>query len=429
METQGTRVLLIVGGGIAAYKCLELVRRLGDAGVTVRVVLTAAATHFVTPLSFGALSGEKVFTSLFDLDDEREIGHINLARQTDLVIVAPATAGLIAKMANGLTDDLATAALLATNAPVLIAPAMNPAMWNHPATQRNMAQLAADGIAMIGPEVGEMAEKNEAGRGRMAEPHAIRDRALDMLTGRAAATKAVRPDRSPETLPNAVTRPLMGRRVLVTSGPTHEPIDPVRYIANRSSGKQGMALAIAARDGGADVTLVTGPTQLPDPGGIKIHHVQTAAEMLDAVTAALPADVGVFAAAVADWRVVSVAEQKLKKGEDDAPPQLVLEPNPDILRTVAQLAPPHRPPLVVGFAAETENLIAHAQAKLARKGCDIIVANDVGGGEDGAGVMGKNRTQVALISAHGVDHWLDMSKAQVAEKLVGHCAALLEDLS
>ncbi|MEL6747964.1 MAG: bifunctional phosphopantothenoylcysteine decarboxylase/phosphopantothenate--cysteine ligase CoaBC [Pseudomonadota bacterium] len=429
METQGTRVLLIVGGGIAAYKCLELVRRLGDAGVTVRVVLTEAATHFVTPLSFGALSGEKVFTSLFDLDDEREIGHINLARQTDLVIVAPATAGLIAKMANGLTDDLATAALLATNAPVLIAPAMNPAMWNHPATQRNVSQLAADGIAMIGPEVGEMAEKNEAGRGRMAEPHAIRDRALDMLTGRAAATKAAMPDRSPETLPNAIRAPLMGKRVLVTSGPTHEPIDPVRYIANRSSGKQGMALAIAARDGGADVTLVTGPTRLPDPDGIKVQHVQTAAEMLDAVTAALPTDVGIFAAAVADWRVVSAADQKLKKGDDGAPPQLVLEPNPDILRTVAQLAPQHRPPLVVGFAAETENLIAHAQAKLARKGCDIIVANDVGGGEDGAGVMGKSRTQVALISAHGVDRWPDMSKAQVAEKLMGHCAALLEDLS
>ena len=351
------RVLLIVGGGIAAYKSLDLIRRLRERGVAVRCIMTAAARQFVTPLSAGALSGERVFTDLFDAETEFDVGHIRLARDADLIVVAPATADLMAKMAGGHADDLASAVLLATDRPVLIAPAMNPRMWSHPATRRNLAQLAEDGIAIVGPNAGEMAESGEAGVGRMAEP-------LEIV---AAAGPFLRPE--------VREQPLKGRRMLVTSGPTQEPIDPVRYIANRSSGKQGHAIAAAAAAAGADVTLISGPVNLPDPAGVNVIKVTTAREMLDAVTQALPVDVAVFAAAVADWRVDHANASKIKKQNGGAP-QLALVENPDILATVAQRKS-GRPRLVIGFAAETDELLAHAKAKLERKGCDWIVANDV----------------------------------------------------
>jgi len=363
MALAGKRILLVIGGGIAAYKSLDLIRRLRERGASVRCVLTAAAQHFITPLAASALAGEPVFTDLFDPKSELDVGQIRLARDGDLIIVAPATADLMAKMAGGHADDLASAVLLATDKPVLLAPAMNPHMWAHPATRRNLAQLAADGIATVGPNAGEMAERGEAGTGRMAEPLEIVAAAAAML----------------EPAPG----PLAGKRVLITSGPTHEPIDPVRYIANRSSGKQGHAIARAAADAGAAVTLVSGPVNVPDPPGVDIMHVESARDMLAAVERALPADIAIFAAAVADWRVAQASGQKLKK-EAGGVPRLAFTENPDILATVAHLKA-KRPPLVIGFAAETERVVEHAKAKLKRKGCDWILANDVSAE---SGVMG-----------------------------------------
>ena len=400
------RILLIIGGGIAAYKCLELIRRARERGFAVRAVMTRAATEFVTPLSVGALTGDRVFQDLFSLDDEREIGHIRLSREADLIVVAPATADLMAKMAGGHADDLATAVLLATDKPVLLAPAMNPFMWRHPATRRNAAQLQADGIHVVGPNIGEMAERNEAGPGRMAEP-------AEILT---AIEAALAPAGS------SVRGPLAGRHVLVTSGPTHEPIDPVRYIANRSSGKQGHAIAAAARKLGARVTLVSGPTNVSDPHGVDVIHIESARDMLEAVEAALPADCAIFAAAVADWRVANATGEKIKKDGKARTPKLDLVENPDILKTIAHLPPGTRPPLVIGFAAETENVLAYASRKRTAKGCDWIVANDV---SPETGIMGGDRNTVHLVTATGVDSWPEMDKAAVAERLAAEAARWL----
>jgi len=397
------KVLLIIGGGIAAYKSLDLIRRLKERSITVRCILTKAAEHFVTPLSVSALVGERVFTDLFDPASEFDVGHIRLAREADLVVVAPATADLMAKLAGGHADDLATAVLLATSAKIILAPAMNPRMWANAATQRNLAQLRSDGIAVVGPNEGEMAEAHEQGLGRMAEPLEI--------------TAAVE-----RLLATRVTGMLVGRRVLVTSGPTHEPIDPVRYIANRSSGKQGHAIAAAAAAAGADVTLVSGPVQVPDPPGVKIIKVESAREMLDAVEQALPADVAIFAAAVADWRVANTAQQKLKKQSSKPTPELPLIENPDILATIAKRKS-QRPKLVIGFAAETENITANAKAKLAKKGCDWILANDV---SPQSGVMGGDRNAITLVSAAGAETWAPQSKEEVASQLVGHISQALE---
>jgi phosphopantothenoylcysteine decarboxylase / phosphopantothenate---cysteine ligase len=401
------RIVLIIGGGIAAYKCLDLIRRLRERGYSVRAVMTRAACEFVTPLSVGALTNERVFTNLFDLDDEREIGHIRLSREADLILVAPATADLLAKMAGGHADDLATCVLMATNKPVLAAPAMNPRMWLHPATQRNVELLKSDGITIVPPEVGEMAERGEAGPGRLAET----------ATLIAAIEAALSP----------ASQPLAGLHVLVTSGPTHEPIDPVRYIANRSSGKQGHAIAAAAAKLGARVTLVSGPVALADPAGCTVVRVETAAQMMAAAQAALPADVAFFAAAVADWRVTGAADQKIKKGKAGAPTALSLVENPDILKTLAA-GGAMRPRLVVGFAAETTKVVEHAQAKLSTKKADWIVANDVshGSGIGGAGgVMGGDRNVVHIVRASGVETWPEMDKATVAEKLVAAVASAL----
>jgi len=402
---QARHILLIIGGGIAAYKSLDLIRRLKERGCAVRAVMTKAAQEFVTPLSVGAITGERVFTELFDLAAEFDIGHIRLARETDLIIVAPATADLLAKMANGHADDLATAVLLATDKKVLVAPAMNPRMWANPATRRNMATLLADGIAVVGPNAGEMAERGELGVGRMAEPLEIAA-AAERLLGDAGAGK-----------------PLAGRRVIVTSGPTHEPIDPVRYIANRSSGKQGHAIARAAAAAGAEVILISGPVSLPDPAGVTVVKVETARDMLRAVEAALPVDVAVFAAAVADWRVAKSGAQKIKKGAGGAPTFAMVE-NPDILSTVAHMKS-KRPKLVVGFAAETEQIVRHAKAKLKRKGCDWILANDV---SSASGVMGGDRNQVHLVTASGAESWPAQSKDEVAAGLVGRIASALAEM-
>jgi phosphopantothenoylcysteine decarboxylase/phosphopantothenate--cysteine ligase len=399
---KNARVLLIIGGGIAAYKSLDLIRRLRERGAAVRCVMTAAARQFVTPLAAGALTGERVFTDLFDAESEFDVGHIRLARETDLIVVAPATADLMAKMAGGHADDLASAILLATDRPVLIAPAMNPQMWSHAATRRNLARLVADGIAVVGPNAGEMAERGEAGVGRMAEPLEIVEAAVPYLSAEARSL------------------PLEGVRVLVTSGPTYEPIDPVRYIANRSSGKQGHAIAAAAAAAGAQVTLVAGPVNLPDPAGANVIKVTTAREMLEAVTRTLPVDVAIFAAAVADWRVDHAEDNKIKK-QDGGAPKLALVENPDILATVAQLKS-GRPRLVIGFAAETDELIKHAKAKLARKGCDWIVANDVSAD---SGVMGGDRNTVHILTADGVEDWPPQSKPEVARGLVAKIAATL----
>jgi phosphopantothenoylcysteine decarboxylase/phosphopantothenate--cysteine ligase len=396
------RILLIIGGGIAAYKSLDLIRRLRERGAAVRVVMTRAAQEFITPLSAGAIAGGHAHMDLFDQRSEFDIGHIRLARDTDLVIVAPATADLMAKMAGGHADDLASTVLLATDKPVLIAPAMNPRMWDHAATRRNLAQLAADGIAIVGPNAGEMAESGEAGAGRMAEP-------LEIV---AVATAALGK--------HSATGPLSGRRVLITAGPTHEPIDPVRYIANRSSGKQGFAIARAAAAAGAEVTLVAGPVALADPPGVKVIKVESARDMLAAVEAALPVDVAVFAAAVADWRVAEAGAQKIKKGPGGTP-KLALVENPDILATVAHRKK-GRPRLVIGFAAETEHLIEHARAKLDRKGCDWILANDV---SPATGIMGGDRNSVHLITRAGVESWPDEAKEDVAETLVARIAAAM----
>jgi phosphopantothenoylcysteine decarboxylase/phosphopantothenate--cysteine ligase len=394
------RVLLIIGGGIAAYKSLDLIRRLQERGARVRCVLTAAAQEFVTPLAAGALSGERVFTDLFDADSEFDVGHVRLARDTDLIVVAPATADLMAKMAGGHADDLASAVLLATHAPVLIAPAMNPHMWDNPATRRNLAQLIADGMAVIGPNPGEMAERNEAGVGRMAEPLEIAARIETMLA--------------------PGERPLHGRRVVVTSGPTHEPIDPVRYIANRSSGRQGHAIAAAAAAAGADVVLVSGPVNMPDPVGVTVIKVETARDMLDAVERAMPADCAVFAAADADWRIATPGREKLKKGKSGAPALSLVE-NPDNLASIAHRKS-GRPHLVIGFAAETENVIANAKTKLKRKGCDWIVANDV---SPETGIMGGADNSVHIVTADGVESWPPQSKEAVARALVARIAAAL----
>jgi phosphopantothenoylcysteine decarboxylase/phosphopantothenate--cysteine ligase len=393
---QGKRILLVIGGGIAAYKALELIRLIRKDGGRVTPVLTAAAAEFVTPLSVAALAGEKVYSALFDLTDEAEMGHIQLSRVADLIVVAPATADLMAKSVHGHANDLASTLLLATDTPVLMAPAMNVRMWQHPATQRNLAQLRADGVAFVGPDEGEMA-CGEYGPGRMAEPAEI----MAAITARLA------------------DGPLAGRHVLVTSGPTHEPIDPVRYIANRSSGAQGTAIAAALRDLGARVTFVTGPAEVPPPDGVAVVPVETAAEMLAAVQAALPADAAVMAAAVADWRVANAGAQKMKKTAGGLP-ALTFAENPDILATVAQA--PNRPRLVVGFAAETEDVIAHATAKRARKGCDWIVANDV---SPGTGIMGGAENAVTLITAVGAETWPRMAKAEVARRLAARIAQAL----
>jgi phosphopantothenoylcysteine decarboxylase / phosphopantothenate---cysteine ligase len=393
-------ILLIIGGGIAAYKSLDLIRRLQERGARLRCILTAAAQRFVTPLAVGALTGERAFTDLFDPQSEFDVGHIRLAREADLIIVAPATADLLAKMAGGHADDLATAVLLATDRPILIAPAMNPRMWAAKATARNLAQLTADGVRVVGPNSGEMAEHGEAGLGRMAEP-------LEIV----AAAESI--------LHRGVA--LAGKRIVVTSGPTHEPIDPVRYIANRSSGKQGHAIAAAAAAAGADVVLVSGPVNLPDPPGITVTKVETAQQMLDAVQAALPADVAIFAAAVADWRSDGASASKIKK-QPGQTPTLKLTENPDILSSVAHRAS-GRPRLVIGFAAETDNVIANARAKRASKGCDWIVANDVSAA---GGVMGGDMNTVHLITENGVESWPSQAKEQVARALIDRMAAALD---
>jgi phosphopantothenoylcysteine decarboxylase / phosphopantothenate---cysteine ligase len=399
----GKRILLIISGGIAAYKSLDLIRRLRERGARVIPVMTRAATEFITPLAVGALAAEKVHLELFDRDDEVDVGHIRLARDCDLVLVAPATADLIGKMASGLANDLASTILLATERPVLIAPAMNPTMWSNPAVSRNASQLLIDGAHFIGPVSGEMAEKGEAGVGRMAEP-------LDIVA-------------EIETLLDTRPKPLAGRRAIVTSGPTHEPIDPVRYIANRSSGAQGHAIAAALAAAGADVTLISGPVTLADPRGVRVVRVERAVEMRDAALAALPADIAVMVAAVADWRVDGEASEKIKKAPGDAPPALALTENPDILKIIGHHE--KRPKLVVGFAAETQDIEDNARAKLARKGADLIVANDV---SPETGIMGGSRNTVSIIAPDGVDRWPDMDKAEVAERLVALIAERLNPL-
>jgi phosphopantothenoylcysteine decarboxylase / phosphopantothenate---cysteine ligase len=399
------RVTLIIGGGIAAYKSLDLIRRLKEQHLHVRCVLTPAAQRFITPLSVSALAHEPCYTDLFDPRSEFDAGHIRLARDCDLIVVAPATADLMAKMANGHADDLATAILLATNRPIVLAPAMNPLMWSNAATKRNVAQLIRDGVHLIGPNSGEMAEAGEAGVGRMAEPLQIAAGAIQLL-------------RPPQP------KPLRGKRILITAGPTHEPIDPVRYIANRSSGKQGFAIAAAAAAAGADVMLVSGPVGLPDPQGVAMRRVESARDMLAAVEAALPVDVAIFAAAVADWRVANAGDQKIKKTEGGSP-SLTFAENPDILATISKLDT-NRPHLVIGFAAETEHLIDNARAKLKRKGCDWLVANDV---SPQTGIMGGDRNTVHLLTrdAAAIEDWPAMTKDQVAAALVARIAESIRE--
>jgi phosphopantothenoylcysteine decarboxylase/phosphopantothenate--cysteine ligase len=393
-------VLLVIGGGIAAYKCLELIRLLKKSGIGVRVIMTKAAQHFVTPLSVASLSGEKVFDDLFSLTDETEMGHIELSRSADLLVVAPATADLMAKMAHGFAGDLAATALLATDKPVLIAPAMNVRMWLHAATQRNLATLKADGIHVVGPDEGDMA-CGEYGPGRMAEPAEILGSIQRLL------------------LPTA--RPLRGKSVLITAGPTREPIDPVRFISNHSSGKQGYALAQQAAAMGANVTLISGPVELAAPLDVKLIKVETAREMLAAAIATPKIDLAICAAAVADWRVENPAKHKLKKEQSASPPQLQFSANPDILKTLSE-AGPKRPAVVVGFAAETENVIENAKLKLKTKGCDLIVANDV---SEGSGVFGGDRNLVHLVSAAGVEDLPELSKSDAAARILDAAVKLL----
>ncbi|MGV3731311.1 MAG: bifunctional phosphopantothenoylcysteine decarboxylase/phosphopantothenate--cysteine ligase CoaBC [Sphingopyxis sp.] len=409
------RVLLIVGGGIAAYKSIELVRLLRKAGMTVRCVLTRAGAQFVTPLTLAALSENKVYTDLFDLKDEVEMGHIQLSREADLVVVAPATADLMARMAAGIADDLATTLLLATDKPVLAAPAMNVRMWLHPATQRNVATLRGDGVTVMEPDEGEMA-CGEFGPGRLPEPDAI-FAAIETRVSTSLDTNGIlesQPDFAP-----ANHRPLHGRRILVTAGPTHEPIDPVRYIANRSSGKQGFAIAAAAANAGAEVLLIAGPVPLPTPPGVIRVDVETAVEMAEEVRQGLPVDAAIMVAAVADWRAAESRTQKIKKDGSGQVAPLALAENPDILASVA--GSPDRPPLLIGFAAETNDVIAHAEAKLARKGCDWIVANDVS-----ADPMGGESNRVHIVSKDGVDSWDRLPKAAVARKLMEKIADELD---
>ncbi len=403
------RVLLIIGGGIAAYKSLELIRLLKRRGIAVTPLLTRAGERFVTPMSAAALAGEKVHDDLFSLTDEVEMGHIALSRSADLIVVAPATADLMARAAAGLASDLATTVLLATDKPVLMAPAMNVRMWEHPATRRNLERLRADGVRFVGPEEGDMA-CGEYGMGRMAEPQIVLQAILDLLSGTEAGTATTAP-----ALPEG---PLSGAKVLITAGPTHEPLDAVRYIANRSSGRQGYALAEAARDLGARVVLVSGPVNLPVPEGIEVIPVETAREMEQAVRDELPADIAVFAAAVADWRVKNAASGKMKK--ERGTPQLKLVPNPDILATVAGMEE-GRPAIVTGFAAETDDVIENARRKLKAKGADIIVANDVSPQE---GVFGGMENAVHLVTAEGVESWPRMDKRQVAQRLMRHLARM-----
>ncbi|WP_342359933.1 bifunctional phosphopantothenoylcysteine decarboxylase/phosphopantothenate synthase [Terrarubrum flagellatum] len=437
----GARILLVIGGGIAAYKSLELIRELKRRGHDSRGILTKAGSQFITPLSVASLTGDVCYTDLFSLTDEAEMGHIELSRDADLLVVAPATADLMSKMVHGAADDLASTTLLATDKRILIAPAMNVRMWLHPATQRNVAQLRADGVTVVGPDNGEMA-CGEYGPGRMAEPAAIADaiearlreggtvialppetqirpeaRAASATMQRVAA-KAAPASGGPRILP--AKGPLAGLRFVVTSGPTHEPIDPVRYIANRSSGKQGHAIARAAADAGATVTLISGPVTIPDPPGVEVMHVESAREMLAAVEKALPADVGVFAAAVADWRVATASKDKIKK-TPNGPPALALAENPDILATVSKGR--KRPRLVIGFAAETQKVIEHAQAKLKRKGCDLIVANDV---SPQTGIMGGDANTVHLVSAEGIESWPPLPKDEVAHRLARKIAAIIK---
>ncbi len=400
MALSDKHILLIISGGIAAYKSLDLIRRLKERGAKVTPVMTKGAQEFITPLAVGALSATHVFTELFSRQDEQDVGHIRLARDCDLVLVAPATADLMAKMAHGLADDLASAVLLATDRKVLVAPAMNPKMWSAKPTMRNVDTLKKDGVFFVGPMAGEMAEKGEAGLGRMAEPLQI--------------VQAV------EALLDGGTKPLKGKTAIVTSGPTHEPIDPVRYIANRSSGKQGHAIAAALAELGADVTLVSGPVTIADPAGVTVIHVERAEEMRDAVISRLPADIAVMVAAVADWRVAGSSEQKIKKQPGDAPPALQLTENPDILKTVGHHE--NRPKLVVGFAAETQDVEKNGRAKLERKGADYIVANDVSAQ---TGIMGGDRNSVKIISAEGVEAWPDLDKAEVAKRLAAFVAEKL----
>ncbi len=397
---RGKSVLLIIGGGIAAYKSLELIRRLKERGSSVRAILTAAATEFVTPLSVASLSGEKVFQDLFSLTDEAEMGHIQLSRSADLVVVAPATADLMAKAANGLANDLASTALLATDKAVLMAPAMNVRMWNHAATQRNLATLKQDGVRFVGPNEGDMA-CGEFGPGRMAEPNEIADAVEKYFADGAAGA-------------------LSGFRALVTAGPTQEPLDPVRFIANRSSGKQGYAIADALARAGAETTLVSGPVEIAPPSGVKLLKVTTAREMLAACESALPADVAVMTAAVADWRPQVAANNKIKKEAGAQTPSIRLTENPDILATLAKSA--KRPGLLIGFAAETEDVIAHAIAKRARKGCDWIVANDV---SPQTGIMGGDRNTVHLITAEGTEDWPELAKSEVGTRLAARIAVAL----
>lgn len=412
---KGKRILLVIAGGIAAYKALELIRRLRERGASVRCAMTKSAEQFVTPLSVSSLSGEKVSIDLFSLTDEAEMGHIELSRDADLLVVAPATANILARMANGLADDMATTLLLATDKPVLVAPAMNVRMWYHPATQRNVERLKKDGVAFVGPNDGEMA-CGEFGPGRMAEPLEI-VAAIEAQFGRPLpahlnlVTPAVR-------TVSPLKQDMKGRKAIVTSGPTHEAIDPVRYIANRSSGKQGHAIAAALAARGADVTLVTGPVNLPDPPGVKTVHVEAARDMFSACFLDLPVDVFVAAAAVADWRVAVEASQKLKKS-GDLPPVLKLAENPDILRAIATTDRKRRPALVVGFAAETETVVAHAQKKLAAKGCDWILANDV---SEGTGTFGGDSNTVHLVTQTGVEDWPRLSKLEVAARLAERIA-------
>ncbi len=414
-----TRVLLIVSGGIAAYKALELVRLLKRQGVAVRAVMTKSATEFVTPLSMGVMTEDQVYGDMFDLKEEREIGHIQLSRQADLVVICPATANILAKMAAGIADDLATTILLATDKPVLAVPAMNVRMWNHPATQRNLAQLRADGVHIMNPDEGAMA-CGEFGPGRLPEPPAVAEQICSMLG--VPFNTQLASGRSPTTMPSATPltaqpdfadvkhRPLFGKRILVTAGPTHEAIDPVRYIANRSSGRQGFAIAAAAADLGAEVTLISGPVHLPTPSGVLRIDVETALEMQAEVEKALPVDAAIMVAAVADWRAAQAPNQKIKKDGNAIPP-LALTENPDILASLAMHK--QRPKLVIGFAAETENIIAHAQAKLAKKGCDWIVANDVSGD-----VMGGENNAFHIVTKAGVDSWLESPKDVIARKLM-----------
>jgi phosphopantothenoylcysteine decarboxylase/phosphopantothenate--cysteine ligase len=402
MPLQGKKILLMIAGGIAAYKSLDLIRRLRERGAKVRVIMTRAAQEFITPLAVGAVAGERPFTELFDLAAEFDIGHIRLAREPDLIVVAPATADLMAKLAHGRGDDLASTVLLATDRRILLAPAMNPAMWANPATRRNVERLAADGVAFAGPEAGEMAESGERGVGRMSEPLAIVaaiEKNLFELPARDA---------------------LAGKKIIVTSGPTREPIDPVRYISNHSSGKQGHALARMAAQAGAEVVLVSGPVGLPDPSGVKTIHVETAAQMLNATEGALPADAAIFAAAVADWRVANEAAQKMKK-EAGKLPTLSFAENPDILATISRHSN-LRPRLVIGFAAETENLIENARTKLLKKGCDWIVANDV---STGTATFGGASNQVHIVTKESVDSWPMQTKEAVAASLIKKIAASL----